>query len=318
MVTSKDLPPALKSMGPFLDRATEFQARDPVIAFYCKRYALELAMKDQGKTKDKAILGVILAVMDEVEKEKAELGAREELSDANVGQAYVENFAMRLFTHADNQDRAGKCDKATAKLFLASSFLMDAMQTFGDIPAEIDEKRKYAKYKAVYITKCIKDGAAPIPGPPQGEGGMGSLDDLPPPPPTEDSAPPPSSHMDSFGLPPPPAAPTAPQFPTQQAPPPVQPSAPMGGYGQGYNPMQQQQYQPQYGASPSMQRQPVQQQPIRLGGGAGRTPKNMENVSDEDVKRVNKLCRFVMSSLQYDDIPTAVKNLQEAIDLLTY
>ena len=36
----------------------------------------------------------------------------------------------------------------------------------------------------------------------------------------------------------------------------------------------------------------------------------------QDVSRVQKLCKFASSSLDYDDIDAAIKNLTEALDLL--
>ena len=36
----------------------------------------------------------------------------------------------------------------------------------------------------------------------------------------------------------------------------------------------------------------------------------------QDVSRVQKLCKFASSSLDYDDIDAAIKNLTESLDLL--
>lgn len=40
------------------------------------------------------------------------------------------------------------------------------------------------------------------------------------------------------------------------------------------------------------------------------------SMDPQDVKRVQKLCKFASSSLDYDDIDTAINNLSEALDLL--
>eukprot|EP00124_Ichthyophonus_hoferi_P003167 Ihof_evm3s260 gene=Ihof_evmTU3s260 len=286
MLVSKDLPPVLKNIGSYLDRAQEFRGRDPVVSFYCRRYALELVVKDHGRTKDKAVMKVLLGLMDEVEQEKAELGAREELADSLAGQVYVEDFALKLFKHADNQDRNGKGDKNTAKVFLAASLVMDVLQTFGELSPEIDEKRKYSKYKTVYITKCLREGTIPIPGPP-GE----QAEDLPSPPSIETSFSPHTFHpskggSDEFGfpLPPPSAPPSAPSAPSAPKPTVQQPPSPSKSQGR---------YQ-----QPSNQLPNKSYGQTRVAGSVGRIPKNINDVTDSDVVRVNKLCRFVMSSLQ--------------------
>lgn len=40
-------------------------------------------------------------------------------------------------------------------------------------------------------------------------------------------------------------------------------------------------------------------------------------MSDEDTMLATKYAKFVISSLQYSDVPTAVANLQKALALLT-
>ena len=46
------------------------------------------------------------------------------------------------------------------------------------------------------------------------------------------------------------------------------------------------------------------------------TPSSGSTMNPQDVTRVQKLCKFASSSLDYDDVDTAIKNLTEALDLL--
>jgi len=43
---------------------------------------------------------------------------------------------------------------------------MDVLSVFGDVSEEITNTQKYAKWKAMYIHNCMKNGEAPVPGPP--------------------------------------------------------------------------------------------------------------------------------------------------------
>lgn len=43
---------------------------------------------------------------------------------------------------------------------------MDVLNVFGEVSEEIANTQKYAKWKATYIHTCLKNGEAPIPGPP--------------------------------------------------------------------------------------------------------------------------------------------------------
>jgi hypothetical protein len=43
------------------------------------------------------------------------------------------------------------------------SQLFDSLAVFGDLTDEVLQKSKYAKWRAAYISKCIKNGDAPLP-----------------------------------------------------------------------------------------------------------------------------------------------------------
>ena len=48
--------------------------------------------------------------------------------------------------------------------------LFDVLTTFGELSEEVQQNRKYAKWKAAYIHNCLKNGETPIPGPMQMDG----------------------------------------------------------------------------------------------------------------------------------------------------
>ncbi|KAI8620900.1 Vta1 like-domain-containing protein [Chytriomyces sp. MP71] len=77
------------------------------------------------------------------------------LSNDVVGYAHVENFALGIFTRADDEDRAGKASKKTAKSFLAASTFVEVLKGFGPIDDGVAEKIKYSRFKAIDIIKAI-------------------------------------------------------------------------------------------------------------------------------------------------------------------
>jgi hypothetical protein len=87
------------------------------------------------------------ATLKTVEKQKLSIGAKLD----EQGSTHVANFALRVFKMADDEDRSGKADKNTAKNFLASSQFMEVLGQFGEIPVEIQEKRRT---KAPLFFKC--------------------------------------------------------------------------------------------------------------------------------------------------------------------
>lgn len=77
----------------------------------------------------------------------------------------VLQFASRIFLAADNEDRAGQATKKTGRLFLVASQFFEVMRVFGELPEEIEERIKYAKWKAADIIKALNEGREPHPGP---------------------------------------------------------------------------------------------------------------------------------------------------------
>ena len=67
---------------------------------------------------DPSTMKVLSKLMDEVEKEKAELGTIED------GKIQLILFALEFFNKADTEFRSGRADKKTALKFRAASVLM--------------------------------------------------------------------------------------------------------------------------------------------------------------------------------------------------
>ncbi|MCO5552388.1 hypothetical protein L7F22_005899 [Adiantum nelumboides] len=82
---------------------------------------------------------------------------------------YVEGFALSVFAKADKQDRAGRADLSTAKTFYAASIFIEVLRQFGPLQPDLEQKQKYAAWKAADIRKAISEGRKPVPGPPGGD-----------------------------------------------------------------------------------------------------------------------------------------------------
>lgn len=60
-----EVPDELKYILPYLQRASELKARDPVVAYYCGFYAANLALK-KGYSKTPENDAFLLALLDEL------------------------------------------------------------------------------------------------------------------------------------------------------------------------------------------------------------------------------------------------------------
>ncbi|KND01035.1 uncharacterized protein SPPG_04128 [Spizellomyces punctatus DAOM BR117] len=297
-------PDELKFVNAYLQRAQELQTKEPIVAYYCKYYAAKLAIDKGGKSKEAQLF--LLGLMDELEQDRKNISGNEAVTNDVVGYAHIENFALRIFTNADNEDRQGRASKKTAKTFLASSIFLELLKVFGEIDTEVQDKIRYAKFKAADIIKALREGRTPTPGMPGEQ-----------PPESAQPTAPPEPHP-NFGTPYDPSyTPTQPTFdanvshsgeasyaspsshcPSHQTPftgsetrPYVHPSAPSAGSGHH---------------SPS----PAPASPSSLA------PKGSFEVNYKTVQAAQKHSRFAISALQYDDIPTAIDNLEQALALL--
>lgn len=153
----------LNKIKPYLQRASELDSFEPLVAYYCRLHALNMLVKAQqnGETSDehKAVL------MDCLKRSED----RKQVVDLSNGQEAMEGFASKVFESADTSDRSGRTDKTTAANFWAAATLMEVCSQFygGELPPDYAEKVRYAKYRAVTIRDCIRQGIDP--SPPQDE-----------------------------------------------------------------------------------------------------------------------------------------------------
>ncbi|KAL0399176.1 UNVERIFIED_CONTAM: protein OF MAMMALIAN LYST-INTERACTING PROTEIN 5 [Sesamum radiatum] len=152
-----------KLLLPYLQRADELQKHEPLVAYYCRLYAMERGLKIPQSDRTKTTNALLVSLMKQLEKDKKslKLGPDDHL--------HVEGFALNVFARADKQDRAGRADLNTAKTFYAASIFFEILNQFGELQPDLEQKQKYAAWKAADIRKALKEGRKPVPGPPGGE-----------------------------------------------------------------------------------------------------------------------------------------------------
>lgn len=152
-----------KLLLPYLQRADELQKHEPLVAYYCRLYAMERGLKIPQNERTKTTNSLLISLMKQLEKDKKslQLGPEDNL--------YLEGFALNVFGKADKQDRAGRADLNTAKTFYAASIFFEIINQFGVLQPDLEQKQKYAAWKAADIRKALKEGRKPQAGPPAGD-----------------------------------------------------------------------------------------------------------------------------------------------------
>ncbi|GLT72845.1 hypothetical protein SLA2020_447440 [Shorea laevis] len=133
-----------KLLLPYLQRADELQKHEPLVAYYCRLYAMERGLRIPQSERTKTTNSLLVSLMNQLEKDKKSL-------------------------KLDKQDRAGRSDLNTAKTFYAASIFFEIVNQFGVLQPDLEEKQKYAAWKAADIRKALKEGRTPKPGPPAGD-----------------------------------------------------------------------------------------------------------------------------------------------------
>ncbi|KAL4580037.1 hypothetical protein LXL04_016211 [Taraxacum kok-saghyz] len=152
-----------KLLLPYLQRADELQKHEPLVAYYCRLYAMERGLRIPQSERTKTTNSLLISLMNQLEKDKKTVQLQ---PDDNL---HVEGFASNVFAKADKQDRAGRADLNTAKTFYAASIFFEILNQFGVLQPDLEQKQKYAAWKAADIRKAIKEGRKPVPGPPGGD-----------------------------------------------------------------------------------------------------------------------------------------------------
>ncbi|XWS11273.1 hypothetical protein CRYUN_Cryun38cG0069900 [Craigia yunnanensis] len=152
-----------KLLLPYLQRADELQKHEPLVAYYCRLYAMERGLKIPNSERTKTTNALLVSIMNQLEKDKKSLKLGPEDS------LHLEGFALNVFAKADKQDRAGRADLNTAKTFYAASIFFEIINQFGPLQPDLEQKQKYAVWKAADIRKALKEGRKPNPGPPNGD-----------------------------------------------------------------------------------------------------------------------------------------------------
>ncbi|KAJ3411517.1 hypothetical protein HDV05_002078, partial [Chytridiales sp. JEL 0842] len=272
MGTAAEIPDNLKLIAGFLQRGEELKVKEPIVSYYCKYYAAKLAI--ERNLQDKPSQLYLMNLLDSLEKDKELLGTNEAITNDLVGYSHLENFALKIFISADNEDRAGHASKKTARTFLAASVFLEVLKVFGDLDENIAEKIKYSRYKAVDIMKALKEGRIPDAGPPrnqqtQSDGGDSDVG--------SPQRPEVTSNIGS-GMPSPVKTSPVPQMPqAPQVPPKIKNEEPST---------------------------PIDDTPVT------------SEVDYNIIQSATKHSRFAISALQYDDVSTAIDNLEKALALL--
>lgn len=171
---------------------------------------------------------------------------------------------------------------------------MDVLQQFGELSEDIYEKRKYAKWRAAYIHNCLKNGEIPISGnakiiyTKEEEENFKDFmskeeyERL-----KEERE---KNEPSSSGATPPATTPPA-----------TTPSPPVAN-----------------SPAPKPELPPAWPEPTPMNIPNASPPQSSISLNADQMEKAQKYCKWASSALTYEDVATAINNLQKALNLLKF
>jgi len=102
----------------------------PTRSFVGAYYAAQVGISLKAvSTPNRAFLAALLTSLENL---RSSVGSSDAITVESAATAYVENFALKVFASADNEDRSGVASRKTAKKFLAASTFFDVLNVFED------------------------------------------------------------------------------------------------------------------------------------------------------------------------------------------
>ncbi|KAI0304558.1 Vta1 like-domain-containing protein [Russula brevipes] len=87
------IPPDLKSITPYLQRAHETRTQDPIISYWCAYHAAQVGISLKAvSTPNRAFLAALLTALENL---RSTVGSSDAITVESASSAYVENFSLR-------------------------------------------------------------------------------------------------------------------------------------------------------------------------------------------------------------------------------
>ncbi|GMM45611.1 Vta1 protein [Pichia kluyveri] len=163
-----DIPVSLKPLvGSYIQRAQELSNVQPLISYFCYLYAAQLIMESQLHLTDSNATIYIEVLLNTIEDERTEFQEKmpqfmDVLSDKEKSFKLILGFSLNIFKNAVNAVETHTVTKETAVSFKAFLTFIEVVKLWPDFYAtesnEIHKHIKYAKFHATRILKALKNG----------------------------------------------------------------------------------------------------------------------------------------------------------------
>ncbi|CCH43377.1 Vacuolar protein sorting-associated protein [Wickerhamomyces ciferrii] len=169
-MSSPEIPTELpKNLITFINRSKELEKADSIISYFCKLYTVEQILNQGLHQTNEKISTFALYLLDSIEtfKNDSSNDVLDIINDKETSQIYIINFSDKIFNNSLNQIHQKKSGKSTALGFLASVNFYELLKLWNEDDKksidqdEINKKIRYGKFHAARILKNLKKGEDP-------------------------------------------------------------------------------------------------------------------------------------------------------------
>eukprot|EP01022_Parablepharisma_sp_SALTPOND_P001178 TRINITY_DN105749_c0_g1_i1.p1 TRINITY_DN105749_c0_g1~~TRINITY_DN105749_c0_g1_i1.p1 ORF type:complete len:465 (+),score=40.17 TRINITY_DN105749_c0_g1_i1:105-1397(+) len=150
----------------YLKYASDLEETEPVASLYCRTYYVKKQVegkKATGKAFTPEENKLIFQLLNTIETSQAKLGL---VCDAR--REKLEEFCAKIFVALEKEELSvPKLTKLHAVQFNTTANLIELLSVFGPLNSTWEDRRRFCRYKAVLILKCLKNGIDPPRGRPK-------------------------------------------------------------------------------------------------------------------------------------------------------
>lgn len=322
------IPAALKTadVQRFATRAAQLEKHKPIASYWLEYYVLQQILTRSLHNDSPEVAAYAAQLMDKVEATKSRYHDEPAIVDDIAAQAYMEQFAADTLSRAEKSQHEDAVTRQTADTLQAAATFYDSTAIWGEPSMETKVKTKFAKFHALRIAKALKEGRDPNEGNPKPEPVASTLDartdeaeiqeelkqleqsstlqssvedamDTQPDPPVSSINVAPVSPIDTTS--------EAPSTRTQRLPSPATTTAST---------------QPEISYSPPAAQAPpivTSAAPVKIAAPPpAKASTSSYNTDDDAVMLAQKHAKWAISALNFEDVPTAVRELKIALQTL--
>lgn len=156
------VPKNLKCLNHFINIASEHQLKNIVASFWLLKYAVFIAKQVVPENHPPEVSNLVLSITSWLEYVQKNHRCKEGLTNQTVAYNEVKKYGLGLINYSRTEEDRDRYHKTMIKGYYHGVFIIDSLKLFGPLTEELEEKCKFAKWRALQIHNCLKVGECPI------------------------------------------------------------------------------------------------------------------------------------------------------------